>query len=169
MTTIKTTLGRRAFIQNTSLASGVSSLTGKAVQSSRDKEARRLRSRDKIVDDKIKKNKARDETITGGAWYNPMNWGAKLSRASGFESEDQKLGLDGHEDQVSRDRYLASKEQKYGFFRIKNRQVYRKRAYRIGGVDHPFIGVVASCHLQTISLFCRSRGSGHGLVPQPKY
>jgi|GEM_PF-6708166 hypothetical protein len=94
--------------------SGVSSLTGKAVQSSRDKEARRLRSRDKIVDDKIKKNKARDETITGGAWYNPMNWGAKLSRASGFESEDQKLGLDGHEDQVSRDRYLASKEQKYG-------------------------------------------------------
>ena len=67
-----------------------SGLTGMAVQSGRDKEARRLRSSDELLADKGKKNQEREDKIAGSK-LNPLNWGAKLSRLTGIGDKDEKL------------------------------------------------------------------------------
>ena len=98
------------------------SISGMAVQSGRDKEARRLRSSDEVLSDKAKNNQAREDKIAGSGW-NPLNWGAKLSRRTGIGDSDEKLigtkkgseileqrgkNVDG-----TKNDYLSKKEEKY--------------------------------------------------------
>jgi hypothetical protein len=97
-------------------------LTGMAVQSGRDKEARRLRSSKEVLSDKAKNNQAREDKIAGSGW-NPLNWGSKLSRRTGIGDSDEKLigtkkgseileqrgkNVDG-----TKNDYLSKKEEKY--------------------------------------------------------
>ena len=97
-------------------------LTGMAVQSGRDKEARRLRTGNEVLSDKVNNNQAREDKIAGSGW-NPLNWGAKLSRLTGIGDSDEKLigtkkGSEileqrGKNVEGTKNEYLSKKEAKY--------------------------------------------------------
>ena len=88
----------------------------------KDKEARRLRSSDEVLSDKVKNNQAREDKIAGSSW-NPLNWGAKLSRSTGIGDSDEKLiGTEkgseilkqkGKDVEGTKKDYLSKKEEKY--------------------------------------------------------
>jgi len=98
------------------------SIAGMAVQSGRDKEARRLRTGNEVLSDKVNNNQAREDKIAGSGW-NPLNWGAKLSRLTGIGDSDEKLigtkkGSEileqrGKNVEGTKDEYLSKKEAKY--------------------------------------------------------
>jgi len=97
--------------------SGAGAIHGAAVQSGRDKEARRMRSKDEIIEDKIQNNQAREERI-GGSIFNPMNWKAKFERSTGLgDTADKRMGtLSGRgkeEDAADLKKYSKEKRKKY--------------------------------------------------------
>ena len=105
--------------------SGVGALHGMAEQSGRDKEARRMRSKDEIIADKTTKNKERADRIDKGSIFNPLNWKAKAERATGWgDGADKQLGLGDTGDAHALDKYAESK-----------RGNYKKEGYGYNGFD----------------------------------
>ena len=78
--------------------SAVGSAHGALEQRSRDQDYRRVRTKDQIGQEKLDSNKAREGRIAGSG-FNPLNWGAKLSRLTGIgDSEDKKIGTEAAND-----------------------------------------------------------------------
>jgi hypothetical protein len=130
--------------------SGAGMIHKMAIQSGRDKEARRVRSKEEIGADKIAKNKERESRINGSN-FNPLNWGAKISRLTGlFDSDDKKItNKNTPESEKQLNDYIEKKRGKYGkegydyekFDGKENqstREISKKTTKQVGGSRNPF-------------------------------
>jgi hypothetical protein len=95
---------------------GASALGGMAVQSQRDKNARRLRNDEDILADKAEKNIERQKKVEGSN-FNPMNWYAKVSNAVSGDDPEKKIGinkgLSKEEIESNNQKYLERKHEMY--------------------------------------------------------
>lgn len=95
---------------------GATALGGMAVQSQRDKNARRLRNDEDILADKAEKNIERQKKVEGSN-FNPMNWYAKASNAVSGDDPEKKIGinkgLSKEEIESNNQKYLERKHEMY--------------------------------------------------------
>ena len=121
--------------------SGVGALHGMKVQNGRDKEARRMRTQDEILNDKIQKNRDREDRVAGSI-FNPLNWSAKFNRSTGRDEKDKfrDLGLnkDMNKDEDASKEYIKSKRDKYqeeGYDYSNFKDSAVKKGSNLGDVD----------------------------------
>ena len=122
--------------------SGIGALHGMSIQNGRDKEARRMRTQDEIIKDKVEKNRDREDRVNGSI-FNPLNWKDKFNRATGRDEKDEyrTLGLefDMNKDDPAAKKYIDSKRNKYqkeGYDYSNFKDDHVKKGENLGDVDN---------------------------------